>query len=347
MINEIFIKKLCDERNIRQNTIQGYYSSLNKYSEFSEHSLEYLLNEALIEEKQEIPLKNRTIRKRLIDFRKYLINSELSINTSKTYFAKVLVFYKHFEVELPNLPEVQLKKEYESGYQDLPTKEDITKALEISNPLMKAIILFMSSSGTAKAETLSLTVNDFINATKDYHKNGNTNEIIEQLCKKSNVIPTFYLKRIKTNKYYYTYCSFEATTYILNYLKTRKNLKKEDKLFDITDSSLTLKFRQINDGLNWGFKGKYRFFRSHTLRKFHASNIGLSSDYIDLLQGRGRSDIHETYIKTNPKELKKIYQKSMHKLLIFNKPYPEIHEDYTIIINLYFSGHEYRQINGI
>lgn len=306
-----------------------------------------MLNEALIEEKQRIPLKNRRIRKKLIDFRTHLLDSELSINTAKTYFAKVLVFYKHFEVELPKLPEVQLKKEYESGYQDLPTKEDIAKAVKICDPLMKAIILFMSSSGTAKAETLSLTVNDFINATNEYHKRENTKEIIEQLCKKSNVIPTFYLKRIKTNKFYYTYCYFEATTYISNYLKTRRNLKNKDKLFDITDSSLTLKFRQINDSLNWGFKGKYRFFRPHTLRKFHISNIGLSSDYIDLLQGRGRSDIHETYIKTNPKELKKIYQKSMHNLLIFNKPPREIHEDYTIIINLYFSGHEYKQINGI
>ena len=188
---------------------------------------------------------------------------------------------------------------------------------------MKAIILFMSSSGTAKAETLSLTVNDFINATNEYHKRENTKEIIEQLCKKSNVIPTFYLKRIKTNKFYYTYCSFEATTYI-NYLKTRKNLKNKDKLFDITDSSLTLKFRQINDSLNWGFKGKYRFFRPHTLRKFHTSNIGLSSDYIDLLQGRGRSDIHETYIKTNPKELqffsKSLYhfvRANFHKMILF------------------------------
>ena len=31
--------------------------------------------------------------------------------------------------------------------------------------------------------------------------------------------------------------------------------------------------------MKWGFKGKYRFFRSHTLRKFHASNIGLSAEY--------------------------------------------------------------------
>ena len=42
----------------------------------------------------------------------------------------------------------------------------------------------MSSSGTARAETLSLTVEDFINATKDYYKSNDTESIIEELSKK-------------------------------------------------------------------------------------------------------------------------------------------------------------------
>ena len=103
-----------------------------------------------------------------------------------------------------------------------------------------------------------------------------TNEILNQLNKKENVIPTFYLKRIKTDKWYYTFCSSEATKYIVKYLLTRQNLKMSDKLFDFTYSTLLARFQEINDYYNWGFKGKYRFFRSHTLRKFHASNIGLS-----------------------------------------------------------------------
>jgi len=36
--------------------------------------------------------------------------------------------------------------------------------------------------------------------------------------------------------------------------------------------------------MGWGFKGKYRFFRAHTHRKFHTSNIGLATEYIDELQ---------------------------------------------------------------
>ncbi len=67
-----------------------------------------------------------------------------------------------------------------------------------------------------------------------------------------------------------------------------------------------------------GFVGRYRFFRSHALRKFHASNIGLSADIVDELQGRGKTKVHEAYIKTNPKRLKEIYMGAMHNVMIFD-----------------------------
>lgn len=153
MINRKLIKEICKQRNVRKSTQKGYESSLNKYSEFNNLTLENLLKEALTEEKKMIPLKERTIKQRLINYKSYLLESDLSANTAKTYFSKVIVFYKHYEVEIPNLPKSSVKKEYELAYKDLPSKEDIRNALSISDPLMKAIILFMSSSGTAKAET--------------------------------------------------------------------------------------------------------------------------------------------------------------------------------------------------
>ena len=90
----------------------------------------------------------------------------------------------------------------------------------------------------------------------------------------------------------------------------------EDKLFDFTDSSLIYHFKKVNDKLDRGFVGRYRFFRSHALRKYHASNIGLSADYIDALQGRAKTKVHEAYIKTNPKKLKEIYISAMHNVMV-------------------------------
>ena len=59
-----------------------------------------------------------------------------------------------------------------------------------------------------------------------------------KLEKRNDVVPTFYLKRIKTDKFYYTFCSPEASRYIVTYLKTRQGLKLSDKLFDFTTSTL-------------------------------------------------------------------------------------------------------------
>lgn len=333
-MNSKLFEKFSKDRNIKKSTKKGYESALKQYINFHGENIEYLIKEAQNEEDKKILLKNRQIKKRLVDFRSYLLNSNYSHNTVKT-------FYLHFEIELPNFPNVKYEKDYQRNYLDLPTKKDIKSALDISTVDLRSIILFMSSSGTAKAETLNLTVKDFITATAKYHNGGSLDEILDKLSKTDNIVPTFYLKRIKTDKYYYTFCSPEASREIVKYLKTRKKLTKKDKLFDFTDSKLFNRFQEINDTLKWGFKGKYRFFTSHTLRKFHASNIGLSSDHIDALQGRQKSKIHEIYIKTNPKKLKKIYESAMDNLKIQDYEKNEVNQEFNITINIFLSGKEY------
>lgn len=346
MKNNYLFKKFCKDRNIKSSTVKGYESALKLYVSFNKMSIENLINEAIVEEEERIPLKDRTIKNRLLNYRNFLLNSKMSPNTSRTYFSKIKTFYIHYEIELPILPLAKYDKIYETNYLDLPTKKHIAQALDISKLDMKAIILFMSSSGTAKAETLSLTVEHFINGTQNYHNGGSVKDILNQLDNKNNIIPTFYLKRIKTDKYYYTFCSPEATKYIVKYLLSRGNIKLKDKLFDFTDSSLITKFQEINDKLDWGFKGKYRFFRSHTLRKFHASNIGLSAEYIDSLQGRSKNEVHETYIKTNPEKLREIYKSSMKNILIFDKKEEKKikQQEFNITINVFLSGKEYNII---
>ena len=214
---------------------------------------------------------------------------------------------------------------------------------------MKAIILFMATSGTAKAETLSLTVNDFIIATKNYHNNNGLDNILNSLKKRDDIVPIWYLKRIKTDKYYFTFNHPEATEEIVKYLKTRENIDVNDKLFNLSSSLLLTRFQQINDYFGWGFKGKYRFFRSHALRKFHASNIGLKADDIDSLQGRNKKIVHEIYIKPNPKKLKDIYIKVMDNLSLNDKKpnnmvKKPIDPYYNISINInLFSAYGYKR----
>lgn len=341
--SELFVK-FCKERNIRDSTKQGYISTLQRYTDFHNCTIEELIREAEDDKKSRIPLKERRLKNRLLDYRTYLLGSDLSSNTVKTYFSKLKTFYAHFEIEIPHLPDVKYDADYEINYMDLPTRENIRDALDISPLPFKALILFMASNGTAKAETLSLTVAEFINGCSDYYKSSNLKDILNELSHRNDVVPTIYLRRIKTDKFYYTFCSSEASDYIVRYLKTRRNLKFSDKLFPFKSYSVIKRFQIINDSMGWGLKGNYRFFRTHTLRKFHASNIQLVAEYVDALQGRSKNIIHETYIKTNTDKLKEIYIKNMDNVMIYNKvpEMQEIHEDIHITINIFLSD---KQIN--
>lgn len=317
--NKELFEKFSKDRNISGSTKNGYMSSIAKYLRFNkEDNFQKLLDEAIAEEDAKIPMRNRKLKKRLLDFRTYLVGgTKLGTNTIKTYFTRISTLYRHFGIEFPELPPLKLKKEYITNYYDLPSKEDIRKALEVSELDMKALILFMSSSGTAKAETLSLTVEQFIKGCKDfYNDNESLEQILLDLSQRCDVVPIIYLRRIKTDKYYYTCCSPEAVQSICKYLLTRTNLKLEDKLFDFTTSLLLVRFQEINNICEWGRVGKYRFFRSHALRKYHASNIGLPQEQVDILQGRSKDVVHGAYIKENPERLRSMYKTVMENVMI-------------------------------
>ena len=99
-------------------------------------------------------------------------------------------------------------------------------------------------------ESTAGVVEDFIKGACEYYKSTRLNDILEELSEKEDIVPTIYLKRIKTDKYYYTFCSSEASTYIIKYLKTRENLKRTDKLFPFNGSYIMKKFQTINDQMD-------------------------------------------------------------------------------------------------
>ena len=316
MMSEELLKRFCSNRNIKYSTLKSYRSAIAKYEFFQDMDMGSLMDEAIVEEDEGISLKNRKIKSRLLDFRSFLLDSGLAISTVRTYFSRIKSFYRHFEIELPYLNDIKFDEEYLSSYYDLPARGDIRKVCSISSNAFRALVLFISSSGCAKAETLSLTVGDFVKASDDYHDGGSIDDVLNCLIGRRDIVPAFYLKRIKTNKFYYAFCSPEASHHIVKYLISRKGLSLDDRLFDFTDSSLIYSFKKLNDSLGFGFVGPYRFFRSHSLRKFHESNIGLSHDIVDELHGRAKTMVHEEYIKTNSQRLKEIYIGAMHNVMI-------------------------------
>nr|WP_295604850.1 site-specific integrase [uncultured Methanobrevibacter sp.] len=316
--DEILLNDFVKIRNLSSRTYHGYKDSLKKYTSFLNDSFINLLKEADQEEENGIRWKNRKLKQRLIHFRAFLYENFM-ITTAKVHFQRILTLYRHFEIEIHELPKISLKSCKQSKpitFEDLPTKEILRGAVEIANPVMRALILFMSTSGCARRETLNLTIQDFIDATYEYHGEKDIKRALLALKEMDDVVPTFRIRRQKTNKFYFTFCSPNASKEIVSYLLNNRKLNSADKLFKINLDYLNNNFVKINNELALGKVGKYNKFRSHMLRKFHASALynaenGLSLEEIDSLQGRKKDNTHSAYFMENPNKLRKKYIESL------------------------------------
>ena len=322
----LILEDFMKVRNIKPQTIYNYRQSIKNYTRSQGLTLKEMLEEAEREEEQRIRLKNRTLKKRLISHRNYLINEKgCSSSTIHKQMGQLKTIYHHFEIEIPKLPKFNdrnVKHTEEIYYDDLPTKDIIKEAIRVSNPLMSAIILFICSSGCARKEVTNLTIQDFITSTEEYHNSTDIYDVIKELKGQSDIVPIFKLKRDKTNKYYYTFCSPEAVTAIISYLESRTDrMTNESQLFKVHIAYLTRKFTELNETVGGYKKGVYGLIRPHMFRKFHASNLargenGLTLEEIDSLQGRSKNIVHNSYFFDDPKELRKKYISNIDKVLI-------------------------------
>lgn len=329
--NKLIVDEISQTKDLAKNTQKSYTTSLSQYSTYHQMTMQELLDEADKEEEQNIRMKRRNIKKRILSFRQYLINQKRQPLTINTHISKIQATYRFYEIETPIIPNV--KNTQHELIEDIPTKKHLKTALETTNNIgLQALILFMSSSGTSRNEALSITVQDFMNATSEYHNEVTIPHMIQKLEKQDNIVPTFQLYRKKTHYPYITFCTPEATSKIILYLKYRYNqeyhkagiLKKtpltpESKLFHFNQRVVNKNFERLNDKLGWGTKGTRRFFHPHALRKFFATEL-LKSDMdsmtIDFLSGRTISKTHQAYFKADPQRLKQKYMQFMNNLMI-------------------------------
>lgn len=320
-----YLQQFCDERNLSPSSRKQYKSTWNNYCQFHNMTVEQLIQEADHEEEEGIRLKRRTLKTRLVDYRTYLIEEKSSKNTLLNKMNQIKALYKHFEIEVPQLPYLSNKnivQETPITYNDLPTKSIIREALGFANIQMQTFILLQCSSGMGKAEALSISVKQFLESCDVLDENKTIRQMLIELYRSKELrVPQFTLKRQKVNEYYYTFASAEFVFSATKMLLQRENVSIEDPLFTMHPNYVNHLFQEINDILGLGCVGKYRRFRSHMLRKFNASALAngenhLTSDEIDFLQGRSRGRVRETYMKMNPRELKIKYIEAMDNVLI-------------------------------
>lgn len=319
MKDEEYLLDIQDIRNISDATLKKYREDLKHYTTYTEMSLDELLKEAEEEEDNAVRKRKRKIKTHLLGFQRYLKEDlDLQDSTVRSIMSRVKAFYRTYDIDLPQIKTQHV--EQTETIQDIPTIEHIRKAASTSNLKHRAIILFMASSGTGSKETLNLIVQDFIDATREYHHEVDPKQALTVLKNKKNVIPTFYLKRFKTGHKYYTFCSPEATEAIVDFLQSsKKELKGENQLFDITQISLVKMFSRANDKYGWGWKKTRRFFHAHSMRMFFATQLtkaGLDYLIIQWLSGRAVPATTATYFKPSPDKLKKEYMKVVDKVSI-------------------------------
>lgn len=324
MNDEGLLDEIHEVNNHSKATRDAYRKAVKKYTSFTEKSLYELITEAEEEENQRVKWKLCSVRRRLIGYRKYLLDN-YAYNSFRTFFSPIVNIYKYYDIEIYDLPRLNhksIKKSKPLNFRDLPDKEIIRKAIGISSPLIKAVILFMCSSGCAIQETVNLTVGDYLKSISDYTDKTNVFEAINDINDMKDIVPTWDIWRQKTNKYYTTYSSPESVTAINSYLISRPDdFTNDSKLFKYNKNYIQVRFIRINNELNLGKVGDngYNRFRTHMLRKFHASalyNDGMSLDNVNDLQGKAKNKTDQPYFMVNPDDLKYEYIRHLHAVTI-------------------------------
>jgi len=316
------LTEFFEERNLSTSSENAYKVSVKHFEKVNNTTLQEALNTAEIEEENKIIWKKTTIRKQLIKYRAY-VYEHYKKNTAKLYLTIIKTIFKHHEIAIHDLPYFSLKQVQETTpiyYDDLPDREIIKKSVEISNPKMLSMILFMSSSGCTKVDTLKLSISDLLIATESYHQSDIHLESLQILNElEEDIIPTWKLRRQKTNKNFFTFSSPESTEAILLYLKTENNISLNSRIWNIGSRYTNDYFKTLNEKLGLSPIGQYVKLRPHMLRKYHASQLyraGMAQDKIDFLQGRSPSIVHQSYFKEDPDSLKQEYIQCLPFLVI-------------------------------
>ena len=322
---ETILEKFFHERNSSQSTITNYTRIVGIYEKFTGKTLPELLDIADDEEYNNIRWKNTHTRRYIMEYRDYLYG-KYNVSTAQLYLTAILTIYRHFEITIPPLPYYSTKHARRTEplrYDQLLDRDILRECIQISSPVVQSIILFMSSSGISRVDVLNLTIQDYLEATGEYHTHQESVKyaIREMRDQDEPIIPTFHLTRQKTGQQYFTFCSHEAVKTINAYLLTRTEILTRDlPLFKIHERYFNLIFERLNGHFGLGKVGNYNRIRSHMLRKYHASQLaeaGMSTEHINILQGRKIMGVaHETYIRINPETLKDEYIKALPYLVI-------------------------------
>lgn len=339
--------------NKSSNTKLSYFQAIRKYEEFHGMTIEEAVCEALDEQEQRVPSHQLKVIERIESFQDYLVNRDFVLNSIKLYIGRIKSIYKKNRVDLPYLEEVNpinTRKRDVIEYKDILTKEELRKALQYMRLPAQARLMVMAQGGLSNKECDELSLKAFIDETYKYHQCDDLEDALVWLANPNNpIIWITKIVRVKTGKPYYALIGSEAVNKIAESKLYEMGLSKNknglsDKLLDITITSFGRVCRKVNQKCGFGKVAEESKLRPHMIRKFNATNIRggvltyeehiLSNSDIDEMQGRGKTSVQDTYIKTNPLQQKLLYAKVMNNVCLFNKYDYELVDDDVIVYRI-------------
>jgi integrase len=121
-------------------------------------------DELIEERKVQLQSNDRSVQhmaeKNLQDFLNYLEEQGLSPNTRKSYFMAIRNFYKRNYYELTFFRGDGPGDEVTQEGTRAASKEDINKMLEVSNPRVRALLLFLKDTGLSESDAVKLKLKD-------------------------------------------------------------------------------------------------------------------------------------------------------------------------------------------
>jgi integrase len=319
--------------NSRPNTERNYILGFQWFTEYTGKGPETLLLEAEQEIKDGLLMRQRSIKKYLTGFRKYLQDKGNAPHTVKSHITGVKSFYQSFDIEIPKLTTRSgSKAQTLKKHKEIPTKEDIQEVLKVCDPLEKAVLLVGASSGLSAHEIINLRVSDF--------KKGHDEE---------TGITTLDLRRGKVEFDFITFLSPEASKAVQDYLTYRARTVKtgelrrlnqldkqrvfsdndylfikrhidinylkdhDDELRKHDQDSFVKVYRNISEKAQKNTpKGDWNLIRSHNIRKYFNSalrNAGADTFHTEFFMGHTLPDAQSPYFKPDPKSLRDEYAK--------------------------------------
>ena len=320
-LQQMFIRK-----NLGENRRETYIRVFGRVYQLTQLTPSQLLDIAKEEQKPKLrdgqiefkELEDRTITNIQYSLYSHLSDQGIANLTIKTELATFRAFFNEYNVQLPKNIDITADSNlYETG--DLPTKEDILQAIQsTNNKRNKALIYFLSSSGIRPIDARNFRIKDFLKGCSYYL---GENATLEDLYNSDyeHIIPYFYFRPQKTRRHgniCCTFCSNESVQSILDYLKTRYNVKEDDYLFAsreggrIAHSTYVGMFRAINDKEFGRNRFGERFFQAKHLRKYFISTCNQHSGdllKVRLLAGHTIADIDKAYNEINIDAMRRFY----------------------------------------